>query len=94
MFWLLMGHIKRLLDKNHESAEEETLEEHDGLFHEEGTESPRIRIDSEEIKSDYSSMSEATEGSDAISMVYTVRSTTSLKENTNWFLEPRELRKR
>ena len=99
MFWLLMSRIKRLLDENHESAEEEAdechaLEERDGHFQEEGTEIPRIRIDSEETEPDDSSMSEATEGSDAISMAYTVRSTTSLKENTNWFLVPREMRKR
>jgi hypothetical protein len=86
---VLMGRVKKLLD---ESAEAGTDERHahgeHGRFdghREEGAETPRIRVDSENIERDVFSTTWP-ESSDASSMAYsyTVTSITSFNERTNW----------
>lgn len=90
-FWFLMNQVKRLLDENVNAGADErhSFEEQleDSYWQEKPFDTPRFRVDSEDIKLDdsltTSRWSGATESSDAISMAYTARSITSLKDATN-----------
>jgi hypothetical protein len=84
-----MYQVKKLLDEDKRYANEKH-----GIFdshREESAETPRIRVDSENIEQDgFSTMQ--SESSDASSMgySYTVRSIASFNERTNWPFWPRD----
>ena len=90
-FWFLMNQIKRLLDEDVKAGADErhALEEQleDIYWQEKPVDTPRFQVDSDDIgivdSLTTSRWSEATECSDAISMAYTARSITSLKDTTN-----------